>query len=95
MPVAMSVVWATVKDETLGTHERLQLLEDFDHVLGLGIAGIQAEKAKPLSADVKKMLDERAAARKAKDFKKSDELRKKLLEKGIHVEDGPDGQRVR
>ncbi|MBI4144970.1 cysteine--tRNA ligase [Candidatus Woesearchaeota archaeon] len=93
MPVALAEVWAVVKDETLGTHERLQLLEDFDRVLGLGIAQLVASQSQPLSPGLQQLLDDRAAARKLKDFKRSDELRKELLKQGIHVEDGPDGQR--
>ncbi|HSU72764.1 MAG TPA: cysteine--tRNA ligase [Candidatus Binatia bacterium] len=93
MPIAMSIVWAVVKDETLGSHERLQLLEDFDRVLGLGIADVAAAQAQPLAPELQKLVDERAHARAKKDFKRSDELRKELLKHGIHVEDTPDGQR--
>jgi cysteinyl-tRNA synthetase len=93
MPVAMSVVWAVVKDDSIGSHERLQLLEDFDRVLGFGIADIAAAQALPLTLELQHLLDERAKARKSKDFKRSDELRKELLSKGIHVEDAADGQR--
>jgi cysteinyl-tRNA synthetase len=50
------------------------------------------EKPKDLSADLKSLLDERIAARKAKDFKRSDELRAILKEKGLSVEDGKAGQ---
>ncbi len=93
MPIALSVVWAVAKDETLGSHERLQLLEDFDRVLGLGIAEVAAEQSVPLEPHLKNLLDERAKARKAKDFARSDELRKRLLEEGIIVQDSADGQR--
>jgi cysteinyl-tRNA synthetase len=48
-----------------------------------------------LSADAQKVLDERAAARQNKDFKRSDELRDKLKEMGIIVEDKKEGQRWR
>ena len=37
------------------------------------------------------LIAEREAARKAKDFKRSDELRKALLEKGVSIEDTPKG----
>ncbi|MBI5888362.1 MAG: cysteine--tRNA ligase [Deltaproteobacteria bacterium] len=47
-------------------------------------AGIPAE-------EVEKLIIERNAARKAKDFKKADEIRKELLEKGIILEDMPKG----
>jgi cysteinyl-tRNA synthetase len=93
MPMAMSAVWAVIKDETLGSHERLQLLEDFDRVLGLGISEIAAAQTQPLTPELEAMVHERAEARKKKDFKKSDQLRKHLLSHGIVVEDTPDGQK--
>ncbi len=92
MPLALSVLWAVVKDETLGAHERLTLLEDFDRVFGLGIAGVAAAQAVPLEPHLKALIDERAKARKSRDFARSDVLRKQLLEHDIIVEDSPDGQ---
>ena len=37
------------------------------------------------------MIQERSEARKLKDFQKADEIRKILSEKGIEIEDTPDG----
>lgn len=49
-------------------------------------------KAKQLArADVQAVVDQRSAARAAKDFKTSDELRAKLSGMGIAVSDTPDG----
>jgi cysteinyl-tRNA synthetase len=45
-----------------------------------------------LSADDQHLLSERAQARLNKDFKRSDELRNHLKERGIIVQDGPQGQ---
>jgi cysteinyl-tRNA synthetase len=39
------------------------------------------------------LVEERRHAREEKNFKKSDELRKQLMEKGVIVEDTPKGQR--
>ncbi len=44
--------------------------------------------------DIMKLLDERADARKTKNWAKSDEIRDKLDEMGYTVKDGPQGQRV-
>ncbi|MBI5892187.1 MAG: cysteine--tRNA ligase [Deltaproteobacteria bacterium] len=41
--------------------------------------------------EIEKLIAQRAAARKNKDFKKSDEIRKELEEKGILLEDTPKG----
>jgi cysteinyl-tRNA synthetase len=50
------------------------------------------EKTQELSPDLKAMLDERIQARELKNFKRSDELRILLKEKGVSVEDGKNGQ---
>jgi cysteinyl-tRNA synthetase len=41
--------------------------------------------------EIEQLLAERAAARKAKDFKRSDEIRDSLLSQGIEILDGPQG----
>jgi len=46
----------------------------------------------PISIEeIEALVTERTAARKAKDFKRSDEIRNLLLEKGIELLDGPGG----
>jgi cysteinyl-tRNA synthetase len=55
---------------------------------------IKARKAAGLEIDadeVERLITERAAARKAKDFKRSDEIRDLLLAKNIELLDGPQG----
>jgi cysteinyl-tRNA synthetase len=65
-----------------------EAFEDVDKVLG-----ILKKKEKPLPKELQNLIDEREKARKAKDWKKSDELRNKLKEKGIILEDSPQGVR--
>ena len=50
------------------------------------------EKDKELSPELKALLEERVEARELKNFKRSDELRVILKEKGVAVEDGKAGQ---
>jgi cysteinyl-tRNA synthetase len=50
------------------------------------------EKEKELSGELKALLEERAQARELKNFKRSDELREILKEKGVAVEDSKTGQ---
>jgi len=59
-----------------------------DSVLGLGDATVT------IPADVQTLLDQRAAARKAKDFPKSDELRKAIEALGWKVKDTAKGQEL-
>lgn len=55
----------------------------------LGI--IVDKKEEILAEDIEKMIEDRQAARKAKDFKKADEIRDELLAKGIVLEDTREG----
>ena len=41
--------------------------------------------------EIKRMIEERAEAKKGKDFNRADEIRKNLLEKGVVLEDGAKG----
>jgi cysteinyl-tRNA synthetase len=43
------------------------------------------------AAAIDALIAERKAARKAKDFKRSDEIRKQLADAGVVLEDKPDG----
>ena len=53
------------------------------------------EPSDSLSDDeIERLIDERNQARKSKDWKKSDEIRKVLTEKGIMIEDKPGGKTV-
>lgn len=62
-------------------------------ILELGdVLGLILEKKEELLAeDIEKMIEERQAARKAKDFAKADEIRNKLLEMGIVLLDTREG----
>jgi len=55
------------------------------------VLGIMIKENDDLADDLKALIEERQAARKAKDFAKSDEIRDLLLEKGIILEDTPTG----
>jgi len=65
-----------------------------DRVLGLGLSEAKAEEI-TLDAETRSLVEQREAARKARDFKTADEIRALLMEKGIEVQDGPKGPRVR
>ena len=66
----------------------LKVWDKLDAVLGLGDATVS------IPPEVQKLLDDRAAARKGKDFAKSDELRKAIEALGWKVKDTAKGQEV-
>jgi cysteinyl-tRNA synthetase len=88
---ALSIVWETANDQEMHPTKKLEIIQKFDEVLGLGI-----KKAKNigLTAEVRKLAKDRDEARKAKDFAKSDEIRNKLQEMGYRVEDSKMGTMV-
>ena len=65
----------------------------FDLIVKLtDVLGIIVEKEEELLAeDIEKLIEERQAARKAKNFQRADEIRNELLEKGIILEDTREG----
>jgi len=66
----------------------LKFWDVLDAVLGLGDATLT------IPPEVQKLLDDRAASRQAKDFAKSDALRKAIEALGWKVKDTPKGQEV-
>ena len=56
------------------------------------ICGLIVEKKQEMpGSDIEALIEERQTARKAKDFKRADEIRNELLEKGIILEDTREG----
>lgn len=56
------------------------------------ICGLIVEKKQEmLDSDIEALIEERQAARKARNFKRADEIRNELLEKGIILEDTREG----
>lgn len=60
-----------------------------------GVLGLLSKKEDGISPEVQAMVDERAEARKNKDWKRSDELRDTIKAMGYILEDTPAGQKVR
>jgi len=67
-------------------------LNDFDRVLALGLAESRAAAANAeIAPDIQALIDARAAARKARDFKRADDLRSEIEARGYEVKDNRDG----
>ena len=93
-------MWQTVKSE-LTSAEKYQLLVEFDQYLGLDLAKtsqVEGERG-PIATDelpseVQELLQERAAARQAKDYELADQLRDKLQRLGYKVADRGERQEL-
>lgn len=91
LPQALATLWEALRDPALPPGKKLGFALAADEVLGLDLNRAPAEAV--LSPELAALVEERQRARKNKDFKRSDELRKALLEKGVLVEDTPGGAR--
>ena len=75
---------------TVDATRAVAFIRDLDRVLG-----ITPPAEVELAPDLQRLLDDRSAARTARDWTASDRLRVALAERGIMVEDTRDGQRWR
>jgi cysteinyl-tRNA synthetase len=64
----------------------------FDQVLALGLSETRSAAANAeIAPEIEALIDARAAARKARDYKRADELRVQLEARGYEVKDNRDG----
>ena len=68
--------------------------QKINSVLGLH-SRQEIELSEQMDAALQKLLDERTAAKKAKDFKRSDAIRDELKAKGWVIEDTPKGIKLK
>ena len=91
-PQALSVLWKMVKDASLPAADKLAAAYYMDDVLGLRLRDAEASRSDVVgSEDDLKLLQERTEAKKAKDFKRADEIRDELKKRGYNVKDTPSG----
>lgn len=87
-PVALSVVWETLKDQAISSTEKLELMLEFDQILGFGVDQF---KAPVLSEESMAIVRERERARQNKEWAKADAMRDQLLKEGICIKDTKEG----
>lgn len=72
-------------------HMAYEQLEEFLYVFGLNLNELRIN----IEPEIKKLIDTRQEARKNKDFKTADEIRSKLQELGIILEDTATGVKIK
>jgi cysteinyl-tRNA synthetase len=96
MPAAIAEVHEIIREANRREQPAavLPTLFDWDKVLGLQLEERARERAEEqLPAEMQALIDERQAARKARDFARADALRRQLRDAGIEIEDTPQGVR--
>ena len=90
MPIAMSVVWEAIR-YPVKSNKIADLLLDFDRVLAIDINKKEEKEEESIPKEILELVEQRKEARKNKDWKKSDELRDLISEKGYNILDNKDG----
>jgi len=91
MPRALAAMWNALKDTEATKGGLYATLLAMDRILGLGFVEMQPEELPVSEQEIQRLIDERQAARKAKDFARADAIRDELAAKGVALEDTPAG----
>ncbi len=89
-PQALAVMHSMLKDGSVSSAEKLNLIRFFDSVLSLSLDRIEKEERVGSDEDIA-LLNERAEAKKAKNYQRADEIRAILAERGYSIKDTPNG----
>jgi len=97
-PRALAETWGLLRDPSIPAELALGTAFDMDEVLGLGLRDSLGQENGPTGGltkeqegEIAAIVAERAQAKKARDFARADALRDGLRERGVILEDGPDG----
>jgi len=91
IPKALGVAWNMVRYPEK-SKDIYELLLKMDSVFGLGIEDAGKKDAEPeLDSEIEQLIEERQQARKEKNWKRADEIRDRLKEMGIELQDTPQG----
>ena len=103
-PLAISVLDSMCGKILAGEKEQGRYVEEFiagARMLGLlrykpkvWFQGSSVETETQEKAEIETLIEQRALAKKEKDFERADNIRKILIEQGVILEDKPDGQTI-
>ncbi|MBE6564017.1 MAG: cysteine--tRNA ligase [Ruminococcaceae bacterium] len=96
IPKALGLVWNMARLETK-SDEVYRLILKCDDILSLSLDKVVEEKEEEADVDpeILALIEQRTAAKKAKNYAEADAIRAKLLEMGILLEDTPSGVKFR
>ena len=89
---ALTVLYDLLKDDSVSNKTKLELISSFDKVLSLDlINNTEEEIDKDLVDYINSKIEERAEAKKNKDYALADSIRDELTSKGIRLIDTKEG----
>jgi len=91
LPTALSLTREVARNSKIAPAERRRLILDFDRVLGLRLDTVESKTPRVLSDEVLALVRDRDAARAARDWTRSDQLRDDLKALGFEVRDTAKG----
>jgi cysteinyl-tRNA synthetase len=94
MPRCLADMWTLLRDSEVSSAQKLSVVLRMDRIFDLGLDSAREEQL-ILDETTKSLLEERRQARRAGNYKRSDEIRTILRARGIEIQDGPRGQKVR
>ena len=96
IPFALGVLWTMLKDMPV-SKDVFNMALDMDRVFGLSLDDCEPKKAEDsqqIPAEVVELANQRADAKKQKDFAKADELRGKIEALGFDIKDTRQGYTI-
>ncbi|RMG58631.1 MAG: cysteine--tRNA ligase [Deltaproteobacteria bacterium] len=96
LPGALSVLWKAFRSD-IPDGEKLSLLLEWDRVLGVGIADsyTRAKSDVEIPPEVRALAEERAQAKREKDYVRADSLREEIKKRGFLIVDTKDGYELK
>ncbi len=94
MPKCLADLWTLLRDASVPAGAKLGAAFEMDRILDVGIRGARESRVS-LDEAARALIEEREEARRRKDWKRADEIRSELAEKGIVLQDQAKGTKVR
>jgi cysteinyl-tRNA synthetase len=85
-PQALAVMWEMVKSN-IPTPDKVDMLYNFDEVLGLKLREVTPSTNKELPQEIKRLMQQREDLRREGKFDEADKLRELIEQKGFDVKD--------
>jgi len=89
-PQAIAVVWKVVASPLLSLSSKLELIKDFDQVLGLNLADYEFR----VPQKIREIMERREKCRLKRNFSGADKLREEARRLGYTISDTPKGPKI-